>query len=467
MQTVRPTPITSPLIGFGAASIAAFVALLVSLAINLNFGVTVSFALASIVLSEAARRALGSPPWWLAYLGLGPWLAIVLLPWLYFTVDGRWPAVGAIVDLQLPRTWVFNLLALVGLTIGSIIGMTGRRRPEAPTQQPIAPNVHWRAVSIVNTALLAVYLAGFVLSGRSLSTLWKLSGAPTYGFAQSTNAVLGLDGLPIAASALLLVAAAARRRRQVRPPVVELAWLGVLSLQALGSGVRQFLFLLVFGWLLVQILPTLSTNGRRSHRIAAATIAIVAIAAVVPVANRIAELRSGGNYGPSGSAIDYTVHNVDVISSAEMLFATGVRPGTLGGKSYAELPVLLIPRRILGANKPNPASDELVRQRLSPVIGYSAPLWIEAALNFDWPGVLIFSLLFSGLFVWILTRARSSNRRIGRAVALFGPVWIIVSYIMLVRLTLFGGLFATGSVVLGVILAAHCVTWNAQPVESR
>jgi hypothetical protein len=408
---------------------------------------------------EAVRRSRKHPvPWWVAHVALAPWPVIVLLPWIERKlVAGSWAiAQTPLYDLDLPLTRRYHLVALIGFVAGTCLALIiGQRIAQArggAKQPPV--RVEWRAVLALVGVAFATFLLSFRVADRPITALWRLGGDIIYAQnADDTQRLSVLDLAPIAAIGVLLVAAAVRRRIQSRPGALELSLLGVLMLLLLGQGNRFRLYLLVFGWLLIQFAPLLGRRDGRVTRVVVATVICVPLLVLSSVATvQIAALRSGQDAPPASELIDTTVDSLDVVGTAEVLFQR-VRPGELAGESYTQLPQLFLPRRF-APDKQSPIADDLVRTQLIESSGFSAPLWIEPVLNFGTAGALVFGMLYALVAVLALQWLALTTRTVPTALALLGPVWLMLSYQLLSRLTAFGLLTTFGSFVGGAVMCA-------------
>jgi hypothetical protein len=317
-------------------------------------------------------------------------------------------------------------------------------------------------MSGVMVGILFLYAMSFVLAGRGASALWKLGGSVAY-YEQTDAAtrVAVLDFMPTIATVVLLVTATVRRRQRSLPTWVEVFWLIVLSVLALGSGVRARLYLLVLGWLMVQFGPVLANATRSAVKKGAVIMgAAVVVGGGLWVAGPISQLRSGQAVG-SESPFDVAIQGLDVVSTGEALFARGAESGMLKGKSYSEIPALLLPRRLVGETKPNPAADVLMRELVDAGAGYAGPLWLESALNFGSVSVVLFGAAYSWVFVRILQVRRPRSRFI-TSVQLLGPVWVLASYIVLSHLTILHLIATIGAMLVGVAVAAASLRWERE-----
>jgi hypothetical protein len=432
-----------------AAGIAASMAPIGSLTI------CVAAFVGSVVLLEVLRRkADPAVPWWTAHVTLIPWATIVIPPWVFFVGEGHWSLLGVPLSLSLTHTWTIHLLALLGLTLGTAIALLPRR----PRVFSDAEGVDWPKVSTYIAGAMALYLVSFVLAQRPLAALWRLSGDIRYFDNPDQATGIGvLDYMTTVSTGILLVAAAVRRRDRTLPTMTEVGWLLLLTVITLGSGSRGRLYLVVVGWLLIQARPMFtraSAVGRALLTIAGAGLIILALS----LAGTISVLRTRGAEGLKGTSAELAIRGFDVIGSGELLAMRGGTPGMLNGRSYTEFPKLLIPRRYAGADKITPSADALFRDRIDPNAGFSAPFWFEPMLNFGKTGVFLFCAAFSWLAVNLLRRSpdRVANR-FAACVHRVGPVWVLLGYLALSRVTSLQLLLTVGSMVGGVYVGSRCV----------
>lgn len=409
----------------------------------------------AVVLLEVLRRQAEPPvPWWTAHVAIIPWATIVLPPWVFFVREGHWSLLGVSISLSLSHTWTIHLLALIGLTAGAAVALL----PARQRVQTDAEGVNWSKVSTYIGGAMALYLVSFILAQRPLAALWRLSGDITYFDNPDQATGLGvLDYMTTVATGILLVAAAVRRRDRPYPPLTEVGWLLLLTVITLGSGSRGRLYLVVVGWVLVQARPMFtraSAIGRAGLTLAGAVLIILALS----VAGTISVLRTRGAENLQGTSVELAIRGFDVIGSGELLVMRGGTPGVLGGRSYSEFPQLLIPRRYAGAEKITPSADALFRDRIDANAGFSAPFWFEPMLNFGKAGVLFFSAAFSWLAVTLLRRSpHQVGSRFAACVHRLGPVWVLLGYLALSRVTSLQLLLTVGTMVAGVYAGSRCV----------
>ena len=413
-----------------------------------------TFVGAVVLLEVLRRQADPAVPWWTAHVTIIPWATIVFPPWIFFVTEGRWSLLGVPLSLSLTHTWTIHFLALLGLTLGAAIAIL----PSRPRVRSDAEGVNWSKVSTCIAGAMALYFVSFVLAQRPLAALWRLSGEIRYFDNPDQATGIGvLDYMTTVSTGILLVAAAVRRRDTALPTMTEVGWLLLLTVITLGSGSRGRLYLVVVGWLLIQARPVFtraSAVGRAWLTVAGAALIILALS----LAGTISVLRTRGAEGLEGTSVELAIRGFDVIGSGELLAMRGGTPGMLNGRSYTEFPKLLIPRRYVGAEKITPSADALFRDRIDPNAGFSAPFWFEPMLNFGKTGVFLFCAAFSWLAVNLLRRSPDRvGNRFAACVHRLGPVWVLLGYLALSRVTSLQLLLTVGSMIGGVYVGSRCV----------
>ena len=168
--------------------------------------------------------------------------AVALFPWFIALRTGFWLVAlkpSATVPLTLPATYGFNLLALIGLAIGTApFAVVGRRAvPEqaAHARITVAPGKAFIVIVILLTA--------YIISLPSWSSFWSLaptSGDISYG---TTNGSFLNQGLVVLAA--MAVAYVAEQE--------ALSWVGIalyvaLLVVTLGSAHRYLVTILIFSY---------------------------------------------------------------------------------------------------------------------------------------------------------------------------------------------------------------------------
>lgn len=416
---------------------------------------TVAYS-ASVLVIEGVRRGRPTrPPWWVAHVNHVPWGLLVLLPWVYWTLaPGEWWAVNAARHTlaDLPLSTPYHLGALAGFTLGVIVAMLAQSRMSPRFDGTLSvPTIRWHIVAVSVFGALALYVLAFLVADRPLASMWRLGGEFLYGVESGTEtAPLYLEFALLSAVSVLLVATAARRARLRNPRPLEVVLLSVLSLTLLGRGARNWLYLLVLGWVILQVIPYLHPERNRARTaVVMALLCLGLIGGVGYATTVLAQVR----VGQSAEGLDpirEAVRSVDVIGSTEVLLQRLGSDTILGGESYRELPFLFVPRRLY-PDKPHPSADSLMRSYLGETSGYSSPWWMEPALNYGLIGALAGSALYAwliGALLLLLLRARRPSLRM--TPTLVGPLLPIFNYQLMARLTTFQLVITAGAFAIGL-----------------
>ena len=439
---------------------AVSVGIAVPLTSGTPFLLTSTLFLAACSIVEVLRRSR-RVAWWAAHAALLPWGLIVLLPWFVVEARGRWAVGTTTVDLRLPNTFGAHLMALVGIVAGTAWSLLRRRSPPVNVEHVV---VNRKRAAMFLSGCVALFLLSFFLARRPLAALWRLSGEVRYfDNPDGATAFQILDYAPAVGAAGLLVLSAVRRRVRRTPQFDELAWLTLFVFLALGTGSRYRLYFLLVGWLIIQLAPSAITTGGRARLgrlVGYAVGGCLLLLIVIVTAQILTERRARGLGITRGTLIDRAMVDVDVVGTGELMFSYGARFGMLSGRSYTELPSLILPRRIVGDKKPEyVAADAVMRQSTGHAGGYAAPLWLEPALNFGLGAVLLFAMTFSAVLVRFLDSGTwSSGGQLAAAARRLGPLWILVGYLVLSRLTAYQMGLTLGTVLLGCRLAGWCLT---------
>lgn len=449
-----------------------------------GYGYSLScMAAAAVVVGLEVNRQLRRPdiPWWIIQSFTLPWVAVVLVPWTVRLPSGSW-TVGRLFELPglgLPLTWTLNLLALFGFAAGTLAACAAGRRGSAAARPPVEYGPVRAVPATAGFALIAVaFLASFIVAGRPFASIWLLSGEYFYSQSLDTKTAFGPLELAPGVAVIFVIALAGLRRRHRRWPTgVEVVALVLTMLATLGSGTRSRSILLLLGWTFVQFLPvpaagTAPNERGRLRRPMAMVLCGLALAGAFIGLGLIANWRTPSrgathSYGVLNQAVD----SLDVVGSEELLVARGAQLGGLHGRSYTELPDQFMPRAISGdIQKQKPASVQVTDDFLDPRVGFSAPYWMESALNFGRSGVMIFCFVFAAVLVRVQLGALSSGRRLAQVCNRAGPVMLLVWYTLLSRLSTEQFLYTIGSFLLGAWLASRAVAaagaFQPHPVSS-
>jgi hypothetical protein len=406
--------------------------------------------IAIIAVLEAVRRQRINPlSWWIVHGPVLAWGAIALFPWWIALQSGFWlvPATRDTVPLDLPATYGFTLSALIGLGVGvapfAFVGTTANRVP-VRVRTKVVP---WKAVGAI-VLLFVVYLRSL----PSLSSVWRLSRTAQEVYVHSSSSFLSLSIIALAGIAIGYLA------RQQGLGVVGIVLYLALLVAAVGSAHRYLILILILSFLTLrhpfQRVRAQLAQGLIFLVVGAAAVWLIGFGGI----GVLSVLRSGAPVSNPSEYTQQTLSSFDVMGSAEYLFEAGGQPGQLKGASYLAIPSELVPHVLLGSRATPPAVAYEDNQ-LGPATGASAPLWIEGVLNLGPFGALFSMCVVAGLWCFLLRRATSSRRRLGRTVTAIGPVWILFAYQALSRILLVAVIELFASVILGLLL------WNWMQVE--
>lgn len=414
----------------------------------------VAFTLAILAVEIVRLAGRRNEPWWLMHGPLLAWAGVVLVPWTVRWQEPYW-AVGleGHVHPTLPNSWFVHLIVLAGLVVG--VCMTPHIRPRRCSPQVAA--VNWSAAVLAACATFGVYIASYVVRGLPPGAIWRLGGEFLYSEAGGTAGLFEL--LPIVLLGLVLGLVAARRSVTQRVPTAEIVLVTATAVLLLGLGVRYRLVLLLGGWFLLQFWTPRSSRRRLRSKVMRTSLSAFAAAFAVVGLGLIARSREGALAGDYASLAAYTLRNLDVISSMELISARGASAGMLEGQSYREMPGLLIPSGLPGAGEGDlPAAQQVVNSYLDPAPGFSAPQWFEAYLNFGAVGAFFAACVMAIVLVAVNRRGRAGGAGLWPLVGLLGPAVVLIEYQLLSRLLILQTISTTVAIAAGLWLASRCLT---------
>jgi hypothetical protein len=408
---------------------------------------------AIIVMLECVRlRQINRLPWWIIHGPVIAWGGVALLPWFIALSNGIWPVPAGPLDtvpLDLPKTYGFTLIALIGIALAvAPFAVLGRRVSEEPPNRGATRVVPRRVI-----AAIAILVAAYLGSLPSLSSLWVVSGTPGEDlYSNSNGSFLSLSLVVLTGVTIGYLA------RQQRLSRVGMGLYLVLLLVTLGSAHRYLVMILVMSYLILRhpfrnIRVSLG-QGLLFLLIGASAVWLVGFAGL----GHLSVLRSGTQAPTSSVYTKMTLSSFDVMGAAEFLLESGVQPAGLHGASYLALPGELIPRVILGSRATPPAAKS-EQNALGTATGASAPLWMEGVLNLGGPGDLVSMVVVTGLWGLLLRRAVSSQSRLGKTVAAIGPAWILFAYQALSRILMIATIDLFASIIVGLLI------WNWMQIE--
>lgn len=391
-------------------------------------------------------------PWWIVHGTVIAWGAVALIPWFIALRSGVWivPAALSTVPLELPATYGFTLLALLGLAVvAAVLALRGQRAAHGTVIQ-----VHTKVLPKRAFITIVVLFVLYVISLPSLSSLWRLSGSSgedLYGTSQGS--FLGLSLIVLTVMEIGYLA----RRQPVSKVGIGLYF--CLLVVALGSAHRYLVMILALSYIILRH-PFQRIRGSLTQKVVCVLIGAAAVWLIgFSGLGQLSVLRSGIVTSNSSVDTQMTSSSFDVMGSAEYLLESGAEPAQLGGSSYLALPGELIPRALLGS-KSTPPAAQLEQSKLGTATGASAPLWIEGVLNLGGLGDFLSMVVVAGVWGLLLRKALSSRRRIGATAAAIGPAWLLFAYQALSRLLIIAAIQLLGSIIIGLLI------WNWIQLES-
>jgi len=409
------------------------------------FAVTLCVTLATL-LEIIRRLPKYRLPWWVTHGPALAWAGVVLIPWFIALRRGYWPVpagLGDTVPLNLPVTYGYTLLALIGLTAG-ITPFTFSGRHDKVSAPIFPAKIRPTRAFIVVASLCITY---FISCGFSPSKLWVLSSHSSVN-TYSDSADSSFLTLSIVVLAVLAIAYIARQQPPSRAGIF--LYLSIVIL-VFGSAHRYLVMILVLAYL-IKINPFKAVHGVSGRRL----VSLVMVAGAIWLVafsglGKLSALRSGASV-PASYIYNNTLSSFDVMGSAEYLLEAGAEPGQLHGSSYLALPSELVPHVLLGSRTSPPAAA--VESAIFGTIGASAPLWEEGVLNFGAYGDVISMMLIGVLWGAAFRWATFSRRRLAITAAAIGPVWILFLYQVLSRILILAVIDLFGGAIIALLL------WN-------
>lgn len=384
------------------------------------------------------------------------WNLLVLVPWSINLYLARpWPVgLEGFVDSDLPATYVLNLTALAGLTLGLLCVS---RPIEASEERPARPR-QWR-VAAVGSVFVIMYFGSLVATSSSITAFWRLGTDSGYLQTTSARGAVGyFDLIPTAMVVLVLCLAFLEKRCGNRISFPTRALMAITIVIAFGLGSRFRLGLLLFG--LIAIFWSNARIGTFGRRLGLMIVAAASAVGFIAISGFLSFFRSGASGSGQDALIDRFARGVDVLGMQEMAVRRGMQAGSLGGESYWEVPIQALPRALTGSEKLAPVAQRELGLYLDDRAGFSAPAWFEPWLNFGFVGALVWGFAFA-VGYWLLLKVVASS---GRAASLcfFAPLWTLVIYQIFSRLLITLAL----STILASLVALFLARWTVQPVDA-
>ena len=354
---------------------------------------------------------------------------------------------GAIEKSALAYTTAAALAVTGGAVLVSSIYATVRGPSSRVYHRPAVPPSQWWRGCFMEAIGLCCFAALKVTSHQPLVSLAIFRPLPA-GIAQTTSDIYqflgaGIDvsiGAAIAASGLLGLKA-------YRLRVLALIVLNLFLYSTIGFKYRIVVTLIgVFGvWAATR--PHEGRLAPRSQRMKA----VVAGVAVAAMAFFVVQVFRG-NHEESRvvTASSFSISDLERIFTNSIDIATPYAAihqqhfGLLLGKSYLQLPMLFVPRVIMG-QKPLPAMVLTIQAVIAHGTGAAVPLWAEADANFGLIGLLGFGAILG----WVVACSDTADRRRMETATMAAATGAVLASV-LSRSTMFYALYAFGATVLPI-----------------
>lgn len=331
-------------------------------------------------------------------------------------VYGSWGVIVAAQRMSSPFT--FGLLsknsleyvtwATLAVAIGLLASLILSARPSEPRKIAVAGrsrriedggqlnfdaggHIDWRWVLLPEAIGMSSLLLYVHLAGGSLLSHTILSGTPSLETTAALQAPFLLAAVDVLIPASLL--ALSSGQKTVRNSIYIINALVFISL---GFKYRIVVLLIATLIALPAARPAIRISGGRL--IAALCIGIVAFFGMQALRDYHQAAVTGSSVTLGARNLVSTYHaSIDLASAYSAIHAAHFP--LLYGKSYEQLPLLLIPQVLL-PDKPAPAMLAVVQAVTTPGAGAAVPLWAEADQNFGVVGLL----LFGGLMGYVVRR---------------------------------------------------------------
>jgi hypothetical protein len=293
-------------------------------------------------------------------------------------------------------------------SIYAVVRGTGSR---VNLRQAVPPSRWWRGVLLMEAIGLCCFVAFKVSSHQPVVSFDLFRPLPadvaqsaTSGNYQFLNAGIDVSiAAAIAASGLLGLKA-------YRLRVLALIVLNLFLYTTIGFRYRIVVTLIGVFAVLTATRPNKGRRAPRSQRmkVVLAGVALTTVAFFVVAVYRVNHESS--HFAVTASSFDIgsleriTTNSIDIATPYAAIHQQ--HPGLLLGESYLQLPMLFLPRVIVGG-KALPAMVSLIQAVTLPGTGAAAPLWAEADVNFGLIGLLGFGAILG----WVVSRADTADRR--------------------------------------------------------
>ena len=328
----------------------------------------------------------------------------------------------------------------------------------------VPPSQWWRGVLLMEAIGLCCFAALKVTSHQPLVSL-AIFRPSRAGIAPTTSDLYqflgaGIDvsiGAAIAASGLL-------RHRAYRLRILALIVLNLFLYATIGFKYRIVVTLIgVFGvWAANR--PHEGRPASRPYRMKV-VLAGVMVAAVAFFVVQV--FRGNHAEGRVVTASSFSISDLERIFTNSIDIATPYAAihqqhfGLLLGKTYLQLPMLFVPRVIMG-DKPLPAMVLTIQAVIAHGTGAAVPLWAEADANFGLIGLLGFGAILG----WVVSRSDTADRRRLETATMAAATGAVLASV-LSRSTMFYALYAFGATVLPIWMLSRWSPKRGTPGSSE
>ena len=294
-------------------------------------------------------------------------------------------------------------------SIYPIVRGTGSR---VNLRQAVPPSRWWQGVLLMEAIGLCCFV-GFKVSSHQPVVSFDLFRPLPAAIAQSATSVnyqflnAGIDvsiGAAIAASGLLGLKA-------YRLRVLALIVLNLFLYTTIGFRYRIVVTLIgVFAVLTTTRRPNEGRHAPRSQRMKVVLAGVTVTTAAFFVAAVYRGNHESSHFAVTARSFDIgsleriTTNSIDIATPYAAIHQQ--QPGLLLGESYLQLPMLFLPKVIMGG-KALPAMVSLIQAVTLPGTGAAVPLWAEADVNFGLIGLLGFGVILG----WVVSCADTADRR--------------------------------------------------------
>jgi hypothetical protein len=355
---------------------------------------------------------------------------------------------GAVEKSAMEYTTAAALAVAVGVVLtSSVYGIargTGIRVNHSPA---VPPRRWWRGVLLMEAIGLCCFVAFKVSDHQSLVSL-ALFQPPT-GIAQSATSSkyeflsAGIDvsiGAAIASSGLFWLKA-------YRLRVLALITGNLFLYATIGFKYRVVVTMIgVFSvWA-----ATRADKGRLAPRSQRAKFILVAVVMTTLAFFVIQVYRGNHESSRVVTASSFDIGSLEGIATRSIDIATPYAAihqqhfGLLLGESYLQLPMLFMPKAIMGG-KALPAMTSLIQAVTIPGTGAAVPLWAEADANFGLIGLLAFGAILG----WVVSRSDTADRRRMETAAMAAATGAVLASV-LSRSLMFFALYEFAAIVLPI-----------------